>query len=163
MTGKAASRRARGIDRQRRAARLAAVQALYQMDMAGSDLVEVIGEFEAGGLGQGGDDHDKALFRAILTGVFEQQRRIDLDIHGTLAEGWKLERLDSTLRAILRAGTYELLCRRKVSAKTVIHEYLEIAHAFYDGSEPGFVNAALDSLARKLRARELGHDAASAQ
>jgi len=156
MTRKPGARRIRPVEQQRRAARLAAVQALYQMDLAGTDLSDVIVQFQDGAFADAGaagtaqpEPPDKTLFRELTEGVVARQQQIDRDIHATLARGWKLARLDATLRAILRAGAYELAWRDSVTAKTVINEYLEIAHAFYDADEPGFVNGVLDALARR--------------
>lgn len=143
----------------RSVARLAAVQALYQMDLAAIDLNDVVAEFEEFRLDGDFDGAqlsaaDRELFRAILTGVVTDQRRIDPLVSSHLAAGWRLARIDSTLRAILRSGAYELASRPDVPARAVINEYVEIAHAFFDGEEPKVVNAILDRLARKLRAGE---------
>ena len=99
---------------------------------------------------------DGDFFHAIVNGVPKYQVEIDRDIAGALSEKWKLERVDSILRAILRAAAYELVARRDVPATVVIDEYVGIAHDFFEGGEPGFVNAALDRLARLKRATEFG-------
>jgi transcription antitermination protein NusB len=139
----------------RSAARLAAVQALYQMDMTARDLTEVIAEFEshrlAGSPGRETSDADTDFFRALVKGVVQEQLRIDPCLDKHLAEGWRLYRLDSILRAILRAGAYELFERPDVPAPVVISEYLDLAHAFFSGEEPGVVNGILDRLAREAR------------
>lgn len=149
----------RGTARSRSLARLGAVQALYQMDLAGTDMEEVCAQFVVHRLGRDSDGNeigraDAAFFRDLVTGVVREQRAVDPEIDGRLAEGWRLNRIDSTLRAILRAGAYELHCRRDVPARVVIDEYVELAHAFFDGDEPGVVNGVLDRLARSLRAGE---------
>ena len=142
--------------RLRRSARLAAVQALYQMELAGAGATEVTREFLSHRFGH--DDEpgdylaaDEAFFEDLLSGVVKAQDRVDETIRSTLKTGWKLSRLDSTLRAILRAGGYELLERSDVPVGVVINEYVDIAHAFYEGSEPGFINASLESFARRVR------------
>lgn len=145
----------------RGAARLAAVQALYQMDVAGSDLASTLDEFEAHRLG-GDIEGDRLIgadvpfFRDLVSGVVKLQRRVDTDIDAALEKGWPLKRIDLTLRAVLRAGVYELLERRDVPPRVVISEYVDIAKAFFEGGdEPGIVNAILDSIARRDRAKEL--------
>ena len=143
----------------RSAARLAAVQALYQMDMTGIDLNEVIAEFEAHRLGQEIEgcqyaDAEAAFFRDLVNGVVREQLKIDPLIDKQLAEGWRLTRVDSILRAILRAGAYEVLMRPDVPSRVVITEYLDLAHAFFEGEEPKVVNGILDKLAREERPQE---------
>ncbi len=143
----------------RSTARLAAVQALYQMDIAGIDLNKVIEEFREHRLGHELDGEqyavaDARFFRDVLEGVVEQQRTLDPMINDSLAEGWRLSRIDSILRAILRAAAYELFRRDDVPAKTVINEYIDITHAFFQGEEPKAVNGILDNLAHSLRAEE---------
>jgi N utilization substance protein B len=144
----------------RSAARLAAVQALYQMDMTGIDLNDVVAEFEAHRLGQEleGEQYRAAeaeFFRDIVEGVVREQRRLDPIIDQQLAEGWRLARVDSILRAILRAATFELSDRDDVPARVVITEYVDIAHAFFGGDEPKVVNGVLDHLAHRTRPEEL--------
>lgn len=145
----------------RSAARLAAVQALYQMDATQIGLDAVIAEFGqfrfgmSEGLGDAAQDEvpappDEAFFADLLRGVVREQERIDALIATHLAAGWRLSRLDSTLRAILRAGLYELIARGEIPFKVVINEYVDVARAFYDGDEPGLVNGILDRLAREL-------------
>lgn len=150
----------------RGAARLAAVQALYQMDVGGIALEAVVGEFEEWRLGKELDgvhyrSADAAFFRDLVTGVVEHQRELDPKIHLALAQGWPLGRLDVTLRAILRAATWELTSFRDVPGRVAISEYVDIAKAFFDGEESRVVNGVLDSLARMLRPDEFGVAAAS--
>ncbi len=140
----------------RHAARLAAVQALYQMEMIGSGAEEVAQEFIEHRFGELPVTPDQEYFCAILSGVPKHQVEIDRAIAGSLSEKWKMERVDSILRAILRGGVFELVGRRDVPAKVVIDEYVAVAGAFFGGDEPGFVNAALDAIARRKRAAEFG-------
>ena len=143
----------------RSAARLAAVQALYQMDMTGIDLNDVVAEFEAHRLGQEIEgcqyaEAEASFFRDLIEGVVREQLRIDPLIDKQLAEGWRLTRVDSILRAILRAGAYEILVRGDVPARVVISEYVDIAHAFFAEDEPKVVNGILDRLGHKARPQE---------
>lgn len=140
----------------RHAARLAAVQALYQMEMIGAGSEEVAQEFIEHRFAELPVAPDAEFFSAILNGVPGNQVEIDRAIAGALSEKWKLERVDSILRAILRGGVFELVGRRDVPAKVVIDEYVAVAGAFFGGDEPGFVNAALDAIARRKRASEFG-------
>lgn len=146
-----------GLDpRARGAARLCAVQALYQMDVAATPLDEVVEEFIEHRLGQqieGEDivDADAAHFEDIVRGVVREQRELDQQVNGALAKGWSLSRLDSTLRAILRCGTYEIRRCKDVPLKVIINEYVDVAHAFFEGDESGVVNAVLDRLGREIR------------
>ncbi|MBS0472036.1 MAG: transcription antitermination factor NusB [Proteobacteria bacterium] len=144
----------------RRAARLGAVQALYQMELSGDDAESVAQEFVDHRLGRepeiSGGEADEDFFRALVNGVPQYQVEIDGSIAKCLSSDWRLERVDSILRAILRAAAYELIDRRDVPAKAVIDEYVELTHAFFQGDEPKFVNAALDKLARRKRAIEFG-------
>mgnify|MGYP003576137234 FL=1 len=145
--------------RQRRArtvARLAAVQALYQMELAGEGVETVISEFanhrfDADMEGQPLAEADEAWFADVVRGVVGLQRDIDAAIKARLASNWRLERIDSTLRALLRAGAWELRERQEVPREIVIDEYVELAKAFFDDAEARFVNAALDGVARDLR------------
>lgn len=144
----------------RSAARLAAVQALYQMEASGLGVEAVISEFAEHRLGRdidGAQLHkaDKTFFADILRGAVETQRRLDPYLERQLAAGWKLTRIDATARAILRAGLYELIRRADVPAKVVIDEYLDIANAFFDGDEPKFINAVLDAAAQEARSDEI--------
>ena len=143
----------------RGAARLAAVQALYQMDLAATPLNEILGEFEAHWIGREveGEKYLPAqaeYFRDVVKGVVEEQRRLDPMIDAVLAKGWPLVRIETVLRAILRAGAYELDRKPDVPARVVVSEYADIADAFVERDETGMVNAVLDELARLLRAGE---------
>ena len=140
----------------RSVARLAAVQALYQMETAGAGVEAVIREFtdhrfdrEVEGIHLAAADED--YFAEIVRGAVERQSEIDKAIASKLAVNWKLERIDATLRAIFRAGGYELLAK-SAPFEVVIDEYVEIAKSFFEGPEPGFVNGALDAMARDERA-----------
>jgi N utilization substance protein B len=144
----------------RGAARLAAVQALYQMDVAAKGLNEIFAEFESHWMGQEVDGSqyrpaEAAFFRDIVGGVVREQRELDPMIDTSLAGGWPLKRIEALMRALLRAGVYELQHRRDVPARVVISEYVDVAHAFLDKDETGMVNAVLDDLGRRLRADEL--------
>ena len=143
----------------RSAARLAALQALYQLEITGSPPDDVIGEFIEHRFGRDPEKPpalDQEFFADIVHGVLRHQMEIDRSLARSLAAGWTLARIDSTLRALLRAATYELVARRDVPAKVVIDEYVELARDFFERDEPGFVNAVLDRLARRKRATELG-------
>ncbi len=147
----------------RGAARLAAVQALYQMDVAGTGLNDIFAEFESHWLGgeiEGAQYRpaEAAFFRDIVGGVVREQSRLDPQIDAALARGWPLKRIEALLRAVLRAGAYELACRREVPARVVMSEYVDIAGAFVEAEETGMVNAVLDQLARRLRAAEFAGD-----
>lgn len=140
----------------RGAARLAAVQALYQMDVAGTGILEITSEYETYRLGQEVDgeqylEADPQWFRAIIAGVLDEQRLLDPMIRQLLPEDWPLSRIDSTLRAILRAGAWEIKNRKDVPIAVAISEYVDIAKAFFDGEEPRMVNAVLDKMAKELR------------
>jgi N utilization substance protein B len=161
--GKRPARNGRRNPSARSAARLAAVQALYQMDMTAIDMHEVIAEFEAHRLGQEVEgsqycDAEAAFFRDIVEGVVKEQRQIDPLIDRHLAEGWRLNRVDSILRAILRAGAFEMLKRRDVPARVVITEYVDLAHAFFEGEEPKVVNGILDKLGREERPQDFARE-----
>ena len=143
----------------RGAARLAAVQALYQMDLAGTGLNEIMAEFENHWLGGEVEGvryrpAEAAYFRDIVGGVVREQRRLDPQIDAALARGWPLKRIETVLRAVLRAGAYELACRNDVPARVVTSEYVDVAGAFVDKEETGMVNAVLDQLAHQMRAAE---------
>lgn len=155
MTAPNAKRDKRG-DIARSRARLATVQALYQMDLAETDLNEVIEEFKQHRLSGSADgnsmaDADQEHFAQVLRGVVKRQREIDPLIDQQLATGWRLARINSIVRAILRAATFELIELPDVPARVVISEYIEVARAFFEGDEPKLVNGVLDQLARKLR------------
>ena len=135
-------------------ARLAAVQALYQMDVGGSGLLATVAEYEAFRLGGEIDgvqyrEADPQWFRRIVSGVVESQKEIDPHLRRSLPEDWPLSRLDSTLRAILRSGAYELLHLKEVPVPVAISEYVDIAKAFYDEDEPKLVNGVLDRIASR--------------
>ena len=158
MAKAAASNDGRRANR-RGAARLAAVQALYQMDLAATPLKEILGEFEAHWIGREveGETYlpaEAAHFREVVKGVVAEQRRLDPLIDAVLTKGWPLVRIETVLRAILRAGAYELDRKPDVPARVVVSEYADIAHAFVERDETGMINAVLDQLARQLRAGE---------
>ena len=142
--------------RSRSAARLAAVQALYQMEMEGTPLARLLHEFHEHRLGATIEDEtyeeaEQAFFDDIVSGADARREEIDALIAARLAEGWSLERLDRPMRAILCAGAYELLARPDVPVASVISEYVDVAHAFYDKRETGFVNGLLDAIAKAAR------------
>jgi transcription antitermination protein NusB len=144
----------------RGAARLAAVQALYQMDLAGTGLNDILAQFESHWIGQEIEGNrylpaEAAFFRDVVSGVVREQRKLDPLIDDVLAQSWPLKRIETILRAVLRAGAYELDHRRDVPARVVLSEYVDIAHAFVDREETGMANAVLDQIARKLRAGEI--------
>lgn len=129
------------------------------MDMAGTDINDVIREFETLRFTSGDGDTvpaeaDVQFFADVLRGVVRRQLDIDPAIDEQLAIGWRLVRVDSILRAILRAGVFELMERRDVPARVAINEYIDVAHAFFDGDEPKVVNGVLDRMARRLRPQE---------
>jgi N utilization substance protein B len=143
----------------RSAARLVAVQAIYQMELTGGNAEEVAQEFVDHRFAKTVEliaEPDIVLFGEIVKGVPQHQVEIDRSVAECLSKDWKLQRIDSILRAILRAATYELIAQKDVPAKVVIDEYLEVAHAFFDGEETAFVNAVLDRLAHRKRAVEFG-------
>ncbi|MFC3703152.1 transcription antitermination factor NusB [Devosia honganensis] len=138
---------------QRGAARLAAVQALYQMDIGRATLEDTLAQFGAFHLGREieGEQYlpaDADFFRQIVTGVAAHQLQIDPSVDRALAENWPIERVDATLRAILRAAAFELLRRKDIPPRVVISEYVDVARAFYEDDASGLVNAALDTIAR---------------
>ena len=140
----------------RAAARLAAVQALYQHDMEATALARLLDEFHQHRLGMEIDDEtfaeaETAFFDDIVKGTLARRDEIDTLIAGKLAEGWKIERLDKTMLQILRAGAYELIARADVPTGSVISEYLDVAHAFFDEREAKFVNGVLDAVAKVVR------------
>ena len=152
-----ASPKAKSRSRARAAARLAAVQALYQREMEGTPIVKLLHEFHQHRLGatiedETYEDAEIDFFDDIVSGADARREEIDGLISARLAEGWSLERLDRPMRAILRAGAYELVARADVPVATVISEYVDVAHAFYDKRETGFVNGLLDAIAKEARA-----------
>lgn len=140
----------------RSAARLAAVQALYQLEMEGTPLASLLHEFHQHRLGATIEDvtyaqAEESFFDDVVQGVDRRREEIDGLIVARLSKGWSLERLDKPMRQILRAGAYELLARKDVATGTVISEYVDVAHAFYDKREAGFVNGLLDAVAKDVR------------
>jgi N utilization substance protein B len=147
----------------RRAARLAAVQALYQMELGGSNADQVIAEFDRHRLGKEIDgvvmgEADRKLFADLVRGVAVGVSDLDSMIAACLNEDWKVERLEAVLRAILRAAAYELSERHDVPPRVVITEYVDLTDAFFSGKEPGLVNGVLDCVARAIRPEDLGSD-----
>jgi N utilization substance protein B len=140
----------------RSAARLAAVQALYQQEMEGTPIASLLHEFHHHRLGATIDDVDYAeaevdFFDDLVTGADARREELDALITGKLAPGWTLARLDKPMKAILRAGAYELAARADVPVATAISEYVDVAKAFYDARETGFVNGLLDAIAKEVR------------
>ncbi|MCX7283083.1 MAG: transcription antitermination factor NusB [Novosphingobium sp.] len=140
----------------RAASRLAAVQALYQIDMERTQLHLLLDEFHQHRLGAEIEDieylkADVPFFDDVVKGVHARRNEIDLLLSAKLAKGWSLARLDKTMLQILRAGTYELLARKDVPVATVITEYVDVAHAFFEEREAKFVNGVLDAVARDVR------------
>ena len=140
----------------RSAARLAAVQALYQQEMEGTPTPRLIHEFHAHRLGatiEGATyaDAEESFFDDLVSGTVARQAEIDALIADRLAKGWSLARLDKPMKAILRVGSYELIARADVPVASVINEYLDVAEAFYDKREKGFVNGLLDAIAKVAR------------
>ena len=140
----------------RSAARLAAVQALYQLEMEGTPLHLLLHEFHQHRLGATIEDvtyaqAEESFFDDVVQGVDRRREEIDGLIVARLSKGWSLERLDKPMRQILRAGAYELIARKDVATGTVISEYVDVAHAFYDRREAGFVNGLLDAVAKDVR------------
>jgi transcription antitermination protein NusB len=143
------------MSKARSAARLAAVQALYQMDMEQIGLARLLDEFHAHRLGAEIEDAqyakaERSFFDDVVTGVDARRAEIDALIEAKL-EGWKISRLDKTMLQILRCGSYELLARADVSTSTVINEYMDVAHAFFDAKDAKFVNGLLDAVAKEKR------------
>ena len=143
--------------RSRSAARLAAVQALYQQEMEATPVAKLLHEFHQHRLGATIDgveyaDAEVDFFDDIVKGVDARSDELDVLVTGKLAKGWSLGRLDKPMRQILRAGAYELLARADVPTASIISEYLDVAHAFYDKRESGFVNGLLDAIAKEVRA-----------
>lgn len=144
----------------RQAARLAAVQALYQWQEGQDQPADIIEQFlkvRTGEMGEAGmrRDADKPLFKDVVEGTASHKDELEKTVTGALAENWTWGRIDRLVRAILMAGAYELVHRRDVPPKVAINEYVEIAHAFYDQGEATFVNSVLDRVARQERATEL--------
>jgi N utilization substance protein B len=140
----------------RSAARLAAVQALYQQAMEATPLASLLDEFHRHRLGATIEDMEfvaaeTAFFDDIVSGVVARGAEVDAQLSAKLADGWRLERLDKTMLQVLRAGVYELMARPDVATGTVINEYLDVAHAFFDAREAKFVNGVLDAVAKAVR------------
>jgi N utilization substance protein B len=143
----------------RRGARLSVVQALYEMEIGGRGVVEAMAEFETFWIGKEVEDielpqAEVKFFRDLLSGVVREQRLIDRSVDEVLASKWPLKRVEAVVRAILRAGGYEIAFRKDVPGRAVISEYVAVARAFYDGEEIGMINAVLDKLAREFRESE---------
>ncbi len=141
----------------RAGSRLAAVQALYQMEQTEQSTRSVIADFMGDRLGLNDEgepieEADPDIFKAIVNGVVERQETIDAAIMKRLATGWKIERLDATSRAILRAAVYELVAEIGLPSQIILDEYVSLAHAFFEGAEPKFINGLLDAVSRDLRA-----------
>ncbi|MDT0509172.1 MAG: transcription antitermination factor NusB [Pseudomonadota bacterium] len=140
----------------RAASRLAAVQALYQRDMEHTELHILLDEFHQHRLGAEIEDVEYAkadvrFFDDVVQGVYSRRDEIDALLSEKLAQGWALPRLDKTMLQILRAGTYELMARNDINVGTVISEYVDVAHAFFDEREAKFVNGILDAVAKAVR------------
>ena len=143
----------------RTAARLGAVQALYQMDIAGSDVGETLAQFSSRAMGEDFEngqcgEADYRHLKEVVDGVVREQKAIDPAVDQILDKAWPLHRLDSTVRAILRAGAYELMFMERVPARVAISEYVDVADAFFGAEEPRFVNGVLNQLARQKRPQE---------
>ncbi len=154
MTGK---RKGKPVDRS--AARLGAVQALYQMDLAGADVGDVLAQFSSRTLGDNFEDGqcgeaDYKFLKEVVDGAVREQAAIDPTLDAILDKGWPLHRLDATVRAILRAAAFELMFLDKVPARVAINEYVDVASAFFESEERKFINGVLDKLARQRRPAE---------
>ncbi len=156
--------KSKGSEKNRRSsARLAAVQALYQMDVAQISLSEVMEEFVSFRLGKEveGEQFNKAdtsFFKNLLTGIVSEQRTLDPLIDQHLASSWRLNRIDSTLRAILRSGAYELIHCPNVPPLVVISEYVDVAHSFFETEEPKVVNAVLQNIWKSPKIEQASED-----
>lgn len=147
------------FSRRRHMARLAAVQALYQAEITGQRPAAVVLEFHKHRRGEVIDgvsfqDLDEDLFNELVVAVSQEPEALDALLSQVLSADWPVGRLERLLRIILRLGAYELRSRPKVPVGVVINECLDLAHAFYDGKEPGMVNGVLDRLAKTLRSPE---------
>ncbi len=163
MSSESASPKDQGKDQAsgRRLARLAGVQALYQLQLNGGEAMSVVREFLDHRLiepidGLSLEGLDRTFFKELVTGVAGDGAELDEMVSPALVEGWPLNRLESLIRIILRCGAFELWQRPDIPARVVINEYLEVAHAFFEGKEPAFVNGVLDRLAKSLRDEEVG-------
>ena len=144
----------------RQAARLAAVQALYQWQEGQHGPAEIIEQFlsvRTGETGEGGmrRDADRPLFKDVVGGTVSHKEELEQTVSAALGQDWTWARVDRLVRAILLAGAYELIHRKDVPPRVAINEYVDIAHAFYDQGEPNFVNSVLDRVARQARSAEL--------
>jgi N utilization substance protein B len=151
----------------RHAARIAAVQATYQIDATGMPAERVRAEFVKHRISSpdaqsGYGEADPDFFSELVRGVSEARSRVDEAVEAALTKGWTAERIDRVLHAILRCGAFEILCRQDIPPKVAINEYVDVARAFFDGDEPGFVNGVLDTIARKARAAEMGKNSGAA-
>ncbi|MDB5678665.1 transcription antitermination factor NusB [Sphingomonas bacterium] len=151
------SRRTAARSKARAAARLAATQALYQHEMEGMALAPLLHEFHQHRLGATIEDAeyakaDENYFDDIVAGALARSEEIDKLVAAKLSNDWSLERLDKPMKALLRAATYELLARADTATGTIISEYVDVAKAFYDRREAGFVNGILDAVAKEVRA-----------
>lgn len=143
----------------RSAARLAAVQALYQMEMTDTTSAAALRDVQLrdGAISDDTDTSvkvDEAMLKDLVEGVTDRREDLDRRISGHLAEGWSFDRLELVLRAILRAGAYEIVAKTDVPLRVAINEWVDLAHAFYAGKEPGFVNGVLDRIGREARPDE---------
>ncbi len=150
----------------RSSARLAAVQALYQMDMTGISATAVVAQFldsasREDWLDEKLVEFDKTLFSALVTGVSAKREGLDEIVGASLSGDWTVGRLELVLRRILEAGAFELTERTDIPPRVVITEYVDVAHAFYAGQEPGLVNGVLDKIARSFRDGEMAGAAAA--
>ncbi len=149
-----------GKANQRGAARLAAVQALYQMDVGRAPFDATVEQFKLFHLGKEveGEEYlpaDEDYFKQILDGVRTYQVKIDPIVDNSLVEGWPVTRIDSTLRAILRSAAFEMLYKKDIPARVVISEYVDVANAFFDKDQPAMVNGVLNNIATTFRADEV--------
>lgn len=165
MNGGSERKGATAAGNRRSAARLAAVQALYQMQLSGASAEDAIAQFTTGRTKYPVSDEENgaaglpplepALFGAVVRGVSAGRARLDEMIAGALTTDWTLERLQILVRLILEAGVYELTERADVPPRVAINEYVNLAHAFFDGAEPGFINGVLDAIAKSYRGEEM--------
>ena len=144
------------MSKSRSAARLAAVQALYQLEMESTPMAKLLHEFHQHRLGATIEDAtyadaDVDFFNDVVKGADARGEEIDAVIEAKLEKGWTVERLDRTLRQILRAGSYELLARPDIPIGSVINDYLHVADAFFDVREKRFINGILDAVAKEVR------------
>lgn len=140
-------------------ARLHAVQAIYQMEIAKTPINEVIASFTTFFMGKEVEGmeflpSDELYFKNIIQGVLREQGRLDPAINDVLEKSWPLKRIDMVMRSIFRAGAYELFGKLEIPAKVIIAEYVDVAHAFLEEDESGMVNAVLDELAKRVRKDE---------